>query len=190
METLDDWRTLADALADDLEYAVILGERWRPEGEDWLWEAMKWFELQPDTVLVGGRLVDDTNVVADAGLARRGNQDVPVYRGLRQHDPGALARRVLARGAVLTLLGISLGLGAAMALVPLLRIISAGLQGSPVAYAGVAFGEVVSARRPDATVYSPLLEARRHSTSARPGPVAAADRLAFAPGDTLIVGSA
>ena len=48
------------------------------------------------------------------------------------------ARRVLARGAVLTLLGISLGLGAAMALVPLLRIISAGLQGSPVAYAGVA----------------------------------------------------
>ena len=53
-------------------------------------------------------------------------------------DPGALARRVLARGAVLTLLGISLGLGAAMALVPLLRIISAGLQGSPVAYAGVA----------------------------------------------------
>ena len=53
-------------------------------------------------------------------------------------DPGALARRVLARGAVLTLLGISLGLGAAMALVPLLRIISAGLQDSPVAYAGVA----------------------------------------------------
>ena len=53
-------------------------------------------------------------------------------------DPGALARRVLARGAILTGIGIGIGLGAAVALVPMLRTMSAGLQGSPVTYAAVA----------------------------------------------------
>ena len=53
-------------------------------------------------------------------------------------DPGALARRVLARGAILTGIGIGIGLGAAVALVPMLRIMSAGLQGSPVTYVAVA----------------------------------------------------
>src|SRR4029453_6288464 len=75
----------------DVYYAVVLGEGWRPEGEDWLWEAIKWFELQPDTAIVGGRLVDDDGVVVDAGGGRRAPQVLPVYRGLRRNDPGAFA---------------------------------------------------------------------------------------------------
>jgi hypothetical protein len=91
METLDDWRRLGEALPGDVEYVVVLGERWRPEGEAWLWEAIKWFELQPDTAIVGGRLVGDDDVVVDAGLGSRGHEVLPVYRGLRRSDPGAFS---------------------------------------------------------------------------------------------------
>ena len=39
----------------------------RPTSQEWVWEATKWFELQPDTAIVGGRILDDRDVVVDAG---------------------------------------------------------------------------------------------------------------------------
>ena len=66
METLDDWRRLGEALPSDAEYVVVLGEPWRPQGEAWLWEAIKWFELQPDTAIVGGRLLIGVEVTQAA----------------------------------------------------------------------------------------------------------------------------
>jgi O-antigen biosynthesis protein len=91
LDTLDDWRRLGGALSCDLEYLVVLQEQWRPQGEDWFWEAIKWFELQPDSAIVGGRLINEAGAVVDAGLGRRGHQVLPLYRGLRRDDAGPFA---------------------------------------------------------------------------------------------------
>ena len=158
METLDDWRRLGEALPGDVEYVVVLGEPWRPEGEDWLWEAIKWFELQPDTAVVGGRLVDDDGVVVDAGLGRRGHQVLPVYRGLRRSDPGAFALALKAQTIHSPAEGFFVGHRAFLqsAVESVLR------DGFSAPFAATIGALARSAGR--RVVYSPLLEARRQGT--------------------------
>ena len=184
METLDDWRRLGEALPGDVEYAVVLGERWRPEGEDWLWEAIKWFELQPDTAIVGGRLVDDDGVVVDAGLGRRGHQVLPVYRGLRRNDPGAFALALKAQTNHAPAEGFFVGHRAFLrsAVESVLR------DGFSAPFAATLGALACTAGR--RVVYSPLLEARRQRAVRPVRSVAAADRPASVPGETMVVGSA
>ena len=184
METLDDWRRLGEALPGDVEYAVVLGERWRPEGEDWLWEAIKWFELQPDTAIVGGRLVDDDGVVVDAGLGRRGHQVLPVYRGLRRNDAGAFALALKAQTIHAPAEGFFVGHRAFLrsAVESVLR------DGFSAPFAATLGALARTAGR--RVVYSPLLEARRQRTVRPVRSVAAADRPASVPGETMVVGSA
>ena len=184
VETLDDWRRLGEALLSDVEYAVVLGDRWRPEGEDWLWEAIKWFELQPDTAIVGGRLIDDDGVVVDAGLGRRGRLVTPVYRGLRRNDPGTFALALKAQTIQAPAEGFFVGHRAFLrsAVESVLRD---GFSGSFAATLGVLAH--TAGRR---VVYSPLLEARRQRVVRPLLSVAAADRPASVPGETMAVGSA
>lgn len=184
METLDDWRRLGEALPGDVEYVVVLGERWRPEGEAWLWEAIKWFELQPDTAIVGGRLVGDDGVVVDAGLGSRGHEVLPVYRGLRRSDPGAFSLALKAQTIHSPSEGFFVGHRAFLqsAVESVLR------DGFSEPFAATIGALASTAGR--RVVYSPLLEARQLGV-VRPawsGP--AADRPASAPGETMAVGSA
>ena len=171
METLDDWRRLGEALPSDVEYVVVLGERWRPEGEDWLWEAIKWFELQPDTAIVGGRLVDDDGVVVDAGLGRKGHQVLPVYRGLRRNDPGAFALALKAQTIHAPAEGFFVGHRAFLqsAVESVLR------DGFSAPFAATIGALARTAGR--RVVYSPLLEARRQGTVRPAWSAAAADRI-------------
>jgi glycosyltransferase involved in cell wall biosynthesis len=186
METLDDWQRLGEALPGDVKYAVVLWEPWRPEGEDWLWEAIKWFELLPDTVIVGGRLVNDDGVLVDAGLATRGHRVVPVYRGLRRTDGGAFALALKAQTIHAPAEGFFVGNWAFLrsACESVLRDgFSAPFTATLGALARTAGRRVV---------YSPLLEARRQRRRAvHPvRSVARADRPASVPGETAVVGSA
>ena len=178
METLDDWRRLGEALPGDVEYVVVLGERWRPEGEDWLWEAIKWFELQPDTAIVGGRLVDDDGVVVDAGLGRRGHQVLPVYRGLRRNDPGAFALALKAQTNHAPAEGFFVG-DRAFLRSAVESVLRDGFS-APFAATLGALARTAGRR----VVYSPLLEARRQGTVRPAWSGAAADRPASAPGET------
>jgi hypothetical protein len=181
METLDDWRTLGEALPGEVEYVVVLGESWRPEGEDWLWEAIKWFELQPDTVLVGGRLVDDADVVTDAGLARRGHQVVPVYRGMLRHDPGAFALALKAQTIHAPAESFFVAHRAFLR-----SAVESVLRDGFSAPFAATLGDVAraSSRR---VVYSPLLEARRHRTVRLVRSLSAVDRPAPRSGETMAV---
>jgi hypothetical protein len=184
VETLDDWRTLADALPGDLEYAVVLLERWRPDGEVWLWEAVKWFELQPDTALVGGRLVDDDGIVLDAGLARTGHRIVPVYRGLRRHEPGAFALALKGQTIHAPAEGFFVADRA------FLRSASESVQrdGFSASFAAT-LGEVArkAGRR---VVFSPLLEARRQGALRPARSISTADRRTPVPDQPMVGRSA
>jgi glycosyltransferase involved in cell wall biosynthesis len=184
METPDDWRRLGEALSGDADYAVVLGERWRPEGEDWLWEAIKWFELLPDTAIVGGRLVDDHGIVVDAGLGRRGHQVLPVYRGLPRTEPGAFALALKAQTIHAPAEGFFVGQRAFLR-----SAVESVLRGGFSASFAATLGALArnAGRR---VVYSPLLEAR-HLRDVRPTPSAVkADRPASVPGESMVVGSA
>ncbi len=91
VSTLDEWRAFAGAIPPDTELVVVLDERYRPVGHDWLEEALKWLELMQDVVVVGGRVVDAEDIVVDAGLMRNGRGFKPVYRGGRRDSPGPFA---------------------------------------------------------------------------------------------------
>jgi glycosyltransferase involved in cell wall biosynthesis len=91
LDTLADWRALADVLPRDAERIVLADLRCRPATTEWVWEAMKWFELQPDTAIVGGRILDDRDVVVDAGSRVIAGETVALYQGLRRGDAGAFA---------------------------------------------------------------------------------------------------
>jgi hypothetical protein len=184
METLDDWRRLGEALPGDVEYAVVLGGQWRPEGEDWLWEAIKWFELQPDTAIVGGRLVNDHGFVLDAGLGRRGHQVRPVYRGLRRNDGGAFALAVKAQTIHAPAENFFVGQQAFLR-----TAIESVLRDGFGAPFGATLGALACATR-RRVVYSPLLEARRQRTIGTYSSSATADRSASVAGKTMVVGSA
>ena len=136
----------------------MLGERWRPEGEEWVWEATKWFELQPDTAIVGGRLVDDDGVVVDAGLGRRGHQVLPVYRGLRRNDPGAFALALKAQTIHAPAEGFFVGHRAFLQS----AVESVVRDGFSAPFAATIGALASTAGR--RVVYSPLLEARRQGT--------------------------
>jgi hypothetical protein len=175
IETLDDWRRLAEVLPGDVQYTVILDARWRPEGQDWLLEAIKWFELRPDTAIVGGRLIDDDGVVVDAGLGKRGHQVLPVYRGLRRTDPGAFALALKAQTNYAPAEGFFVSEGAFLrsAVESVLR------DGFHASFAATLGNLAHTASR--RVVYSPLLEARRQrvlgyrpatQTPRQPAPIA------------------
>ena len=184
METLDDWRRLGEALPADVEYALVLGDGWRPEGEYWVWEAIKWFELQPDTAIVGGRLVDEHGVVVDAGLGRRGHQVLPVYRGLPRTEPGAFALALKAQTIHAPAEGFFVAQRAFLR-----SAVESVLRGGFSASFAATLGALArnAGRR---VVYSPLLEAR-HLRDVRPTHSAVkADRPASVPGETIVVGSA
>jgi hypothetical protein len=184
METLEDWRKFGELLPGDIEYAVVLREQWRPAAENWLWEALKWFELQPDTVIVGGRLVDDDDVVVDAGLGRRGRHVLPVYRGLRRHDPGAFALALKAQTNHAPAEGFFVG-DAAFLRSAVESVLRHG-SGAPFAATLGALARTAGRR----IVYSPLLEARRQRTERAARSAAAASQQALPPGETLVTGSA
>ncbi len=67
LDTLSDWRMLGDALPRNVERIALLDLGCRPTSQEWVWEATKWFELQPDVAIVGGRILDDRDFVVDAG---------------------------------------------------------------------------------------------------------------------------
>jgi hypothetical protein len=140
--------------------------------------------LQPDTVLVGGRLVDDADVVTDAGFARRGHQVVPVYRGLRRDDPGTFALALKAQTIYAPAEGFFVGHRAFLR-----SAVDLVLRDGFSAPFAATLGEVArTARR--RVVYSPLLEDRRHRIDRASWSVAVADRPAFLPRETLVVGPA
>ncbi len=175
METLDDWRRLGEALPRDVEYVIVLGERWRPEGEEWLWEAIKWFELQPDTAIVGGRLVDDDGVVIDAGLATRRHRVLPVYRGLPRHDPGSFALALKAQ----TMYAPADGFFVADAAFLRSAVESVRREGFSAPFAATIGALARTAGR--RVVYSPLLEARRQRAVGPVPSLAIADQPARVP---------
>jgi glycosyltransferase involved in cell wall biosynthesis len=161
IETLDDWQTLGRMLPVNVEYVVILGEGLRPYGEHWLWEATKWFELQRDTAIVGGRLVDEDGIVIDAGLGRQGHRVLPVYRSLRHDDAGAFALALKAQTVEAPADGFFIGE------VSFLRaaIDSVLRDGFSAPFAATLGAQARTAGR--RVVYSPLLEARRQRTVGR-----------------------
>ena len=183
MDTLDGWRKLGEALHSDVQYVVVLGERWRPDGEDWFWEAVKWFELQPDTAIVGGRLVTDDGRVVDAGLARRGHQVLPVYRGLRRTDGGPFALALKAQTVHAPAEGFFVGQRAFLR-----TAVESVLQDGFNASLAATLGAVArtAGRR---VIYSPLLEARRSRVVHHVSSVAPVDRLPSMPAGTIALGS-
>ncbi len=91
LDTLSDWRTLGDALPRDVERIALLDLRCRPTRQEWVWEATKWFELQPDVAIVGGRILDDRDFVVDAGSRITAGETTALYQGLHRTDAGAFA---------------------------------------------------------------------------------------------------
>ena len=91
LDTLSDWRTLGDALPRDVERIALLDLRCRPTTQEWVWEATKWFELQPDVAIVGGRILDDRDFVVDAGSRVTAGETMALYQGLHRTDAGAFA---------------------------------------------------------------------------------------------------
>ncbi len=91
LDTLSDWRTLGDALPRNVERIALLDLRCRPTTQEWVWEATKWFELQPDVAIVGGRILDDRDFVVDAGSRVTAGETMALYQGLHRTDAGAFA---------------------------------------------------------------------------------------------------
>ena len=91
LDTLSDWRMLGDALPRNVERIALLDLGCRPTSEEWVWEATKWFELQPDAAIVSGRILDDRDLVVDAGSRVTVGETVPLYKGLHRTDAGAFA---------------------------------------------------------------------------------------------------
>jgi hypothetical protein len=56
-----------------------------------VWEATKWFELQSDVAIVGGRILDDRDFVVDAGSRVTAGETIALYRGVPRTDAGAFA---------------------------------------------------------------------------------------------------
>ncbi|HEX6277324.1 MAG TPA: glycosyltransferase, partial [Polyangiaceae bacterium] len=91
LDTLSDWRALGDALPRNVPRIALIDLRCRPTTQEWVWEATKWFELQSDAAIVGGRILDDRDVVVDAGSRITAYETMTPYRGLHRTDAGAFA---------------------------------------------------------------------------------------------------
>jgi hypothetical protein len=122
--------------------------------------------------------------VIDAGLARRGHQVVPVYRGLRRHDPGAFALALKAQTNHAPAEGFFVGhrMFLRSAVESVLR------DGFTAPFAATLGAMARTAGR--RVVYSPLLEARRQRAARPVQSVSTADRPACVPGEILVGRSA
>ena len=171
VETLDDWRALGDAMPRGTSRIVLLDRHARPTSQEWVWEATKWFELQPDTAIVSGRLLDEHDTVLDAGIG--GPEHAALYRGLQRGDPGAFALALKAQTVETPANGFIVVDRAFLqdAVDEALRV---GVSGSLVEELGR-----VAAATGRRVVYSPLVEARlvRSDDDALPADVEESPRL-------------
>jgi glycosyltransferase involved in cell wall biosynthesis len=155
LDTLSDWRMLGDALPRDVARIALLDLRCRPTTPEWVWEAAKWFELQPDVAIVGGRILDDRDCVVDAGSRVTAGETRALYQGLHRADAGAFA---------LALKPQTIGAPAEGLLVVERRFLEAAIESITrhgfTRRLGATLGAFakVQHRR---VVYSPLVEARR-----------------------------
>lgn len=71
------------------ELVCFLAQSLHIENKDWLWEALGIFELFPDTVMVGGRILDEAGIVLEAGqhLGFQNSCGSP-DAGRKNSDPG------------------------------------------------------------------------------------------------------
>jgi len=155
LDTLSSWRELWDALPGDVERIVLLDRRCRPTTEEWVWEAAKWFELQPDVAIVGGRILDDRDVVVDAGSRVSVGESIALYKGLHRTDAGAFA---------LALKPQTIDAPAEGFLVVERRFLAAAIESVMrdgfTTRPGATLGALAKAQQ-RRTIYSPLVEARR-----------------------------
>lgn len=155
LDTLSDWGTLGDALPRNVERIALLDLRCRPTTQEWVWEATKWFELQPDAAIVGGRVLDDRNFVLDAGSRVTEGETTALFKGLHRTDAGAFA---------LALKPQTIESPAEGFFVVERRFLEAAIQsikrtGFTGRY-GATLGVAAKAQR-RRVIYSPLVEARR-----------------------------
>ena len=162
LDTLSDWRTLGDALPRNVERIALLDLRCRPTTQEWVWEATKWFELQPDVAIVGGRILDDRDFVVDAGSRVTAGETVALYRGLHRTDAGAFA---------LALKPQTIEAPAEGFLVVERRFLEAAIESVTregfTRRFGATLGALAKAQH-RRVIYSPLVEARRIRIPARP----------------------
>ena len=73
-------------------HVVVVSDRICLRGDDWVWEAVRLFELHADVAVVSGRVHDSQDVVIDTGR-RLGSwsQGYKDFTGLRRSDPGPFA---------------------------------------------------------------------------------------------------
>jgi glycosyltransferase involved in cell wall biosynthesis len=74
------------------EYVIVLDASVEPLSPEALWEAVKLFELHPNVVLVGGRIVNGKDEVVSSGwVLDRWKALAPAYDGMPRDDPGSWA---------------------------------------------------------------------------------------------------
>ena len=84
-----DLRALERHIDPAVPYCAIVARGYEPVGSAWVWEAIRLFELHQDVAAVGGRLVDDRQMIVDTGR-RRGmwSRQLGDFVGLHRLDPG------------------------------------------------------------------------------------------------------
>jgi hypothetical protein len=90
---LSDLRKLLSDTAEDASYVCFVGDDVKIENPHWPWEALGLFEMFPDTVMVGGRLWNDsgTIIAADQHFGFGGPCGCPNC-GRSVSDPGYFAQ--------------------------------------------------------------------------------------------------
>lgn len=161
-----DGTMLEDALASaTASHVLVLREGLRVEDAA-RWEAMRLFEMHPDTVLVGGRVLDrHERVVECCGIAdpAAGGAVRYPWLGLKRDDPGPYAMALKPQSAATVPDGFFVA-DAAFLRDTLRRVVPAQTPagGGPGGLLGTILGD--SARKSGRRVaYSPLVEARIRS---------------------------
>lgn len=76
----------------EVPYVVCLAEGLLPQGDEWIWEAIKLFELEPKLAICSGRVTDEMGRVLMAGTAfGDGGNLLPLYLGQAARDAGPFA---------------------------------------------------------------------------------------------------